>query len=85
MATYLFSDYEALSKTVNVQPRNAIYWETFSCPPTPQDTATPPPPHTPPALSLATHCVYPAWELISLLRHSSKSRRQTPARSRSEV
>lgn len=43
MATYLFSDYEALSKTVNVQPRNAIYWETFSCPPTPQDTATPPP------------------------------------------
>jgi len=25
MATYLFSDYEALSKTVNVQPRNAIY------------------------------------------------------------
>lgn len=85
MATYLFSDYEALSKTVNVQPRNAIYWETFSCPPTPQ-AGTPTPPTIPAsALSLATHCVYPAWELISLLRHSSKSRRQTPARSRSEV
>lgn len=43
-------------------------------------------PHTAPALSLATHCVYPAWELISLLRHSSKSRRRRrQSRLRQEV
>lgn len=72
MATYLFSDYEALSKTVNVQPRNAIYWETFSCPPTPQDT--------PPTLLLRclwqpTVCILPGSLSLCFVTQASRDGR----------